>query len=208
MNSMLERVSPGITAMIRVDHSHVLALLRRFKPDVSSSRKHALATNACLALEIHAQLEEEIFYPALRPVLADDAVMQKSEPEHDEMRDKVATLRALQPTDPAFDTTLFDLMRLVMHHVADEETQLLPEAERLLASQLSDLGARMTKRRLELLGPRSGELAGSMARSMSTGTLLAAAGTLAAVGGILLSRRNGGMAANKPAWMDRAKWGR
>jgi hypothetical protein len=82
-HSMLDRVTPGITAMIRVDHSHVLALLRRYKPDVSRNRKHALAANACLALEIHAQLEEEIFYPALRPLMADDPMMQKSQPEHD-----------------------------------------------------------------------------------------------------------------------------
>jgi hemerythrin superfamily protein len=207
MGSVLGKMSPSITNMIRMDHTHVMAAFHQYQADSSARVKKGLVDHLCLALEVHAQLEEEIFYPAMREVSPDE-VLDKSKPEHDEMRDKVATLRALQPTDPAFDTTLFDLMRLVMHHVADEETQLLPKAERLLASQLSDLGARMTKRRLELLGPRSGELAGSMARSMSTGTLLAAAGTLAAVGGILLSRRNGGMAANKPAWMDRAKWGR
>ena len=77
MNPALERITPGITAMIRVDHSHVLALLRRYKPDISSNRRKALAANSCLALEIHAQLEEEIFYPALRPFMADDPVMLK-----------------------------------------------------------------------------------------------------------------------------------
>ncbi len=50
----------------------------------------------------------------------------------------------------------------------------------------------MTRRRLQLIGPRSGELAGSMARSMSSGTLLAAAGALAAAGGLLLARRTPG----------------
>jgi hypothetical protein len=76
MNSLLDRVTPGITAMIRLDHSHVLALSRRYKPAVSRGRKAALVTNACLALEIHAQLEEEIFYPALRAVIGDDPMLQ------------------------------------------------------------------------------------------------------------------------------------
>jgi hypothetical protein len=82
-------------------------------------------------------------------------------------------------------------MRHVMHHVADEETLLLPAAERLLPDQLSDLGAQMTKRRLELAGPRAPELASSLARSMSLGTVLAA-GSAALAGAYLLTRHRYG----------------
>jgi Hemerythrin HHE cation binding domain len=154
---------------------------------------------------VHAQLEEEIFYPALREVSGDET-LEKAKPEHDEMRSLIARLRALQPGDPAFDQTVFDLMRIVLHHVADEETQLLPRAERLLSSQLSEMGARMTRRRMQLIGPRSGELAGSMARSMSTGTMLAAAGALAAAGGLLLARKTSATAP-KNQWFNPARWG-
>ncbi len=49
--------------MIRLDHTHVLALFRRFNRSASIRRKEAIVANACLALEIHATLEEEIFYP-------------------------------------------------------------------------------------------------------------------------------------------------
>ncbi len=195
MASMLSRMSPSITNMIRMDHTHVVAAFHQFQADTPARVKKGLADNICLALEVHAQLEEEIFYPALREVSPDE-VLDKSKPEHDEMRQLIAQLRGLHPTDPAFDQTVNDFMRAVLHHVADEETQLLPKAERLLAGQLSEMGARMTRRRFELLGPRGGELAGSMARSMSTGTLLAAAGTLAAVGGLLLARRTGPEPAN------------
>ena len=189
MPTLLQRMSPSITNMIRMDHTHVVAAFHQFRADTAPRVKKGLADNICLALEVHAQLEEEIFYPALREVSPDET-LDKAKPEHDQMRRLVAQLRGLHPTDPAFDETVFELMRMVLHHVADEETQLLPKAERLLAGQLSEMGARMTRRRLELLGPRSGELAGSMARSMSTGTMLAAAGTLAVAGGLLLARRS------------------
>lgn len=202
MTSMLSKMSPSITSMIRMDHTHVMAAFHQFQVDTPARVKKGLADNICLALEVHAQLEEEIFYPALREI-APDETLEKSKPEHDKMRDLIARLRALQPGEPAFDTTLFDLMRVVMHHVADEETQLLPKAERLLAGHLSDLGARMTRRRLQLLGPRSGELAGSMARSVSSGTLLAAAGALAAAGGIMLARRS----TPRGAWHNPTRWG-
>ena len=201
MASMLSKMSPSITSMIRMDHTHVMAAFHQYQVDTPARVKKGLADNICLALEVHAQLEEEIFYPALREISPDET-LEKSKPEHDEMRDLVARLRALQPGEPAFDTTFFDLMRKVMHHVADEETQLLPKAERLLAGHLSDLGARMTRRRLQLLGPRSGELAGSMARSVSSGTLLAAAGAIAAAGGIMLARR----ANPRGEWHKPASW--
>jgi hypothetical protein len=83
------------------------------------------------------------------------------------MRGLIARLRNMPVADPAFDETFFTLMRHVMHHVADEETQLLPAAERLLPQQLAGLGAQMTRRRLELTGPRAPELASSLARSLA-----------------------------------------
>ena len=156
MASMLQKMSPSITNMIRMDHTHVVSAFHQFQVDTPARVKKGLADNICLALEVHAQLEEEIFYPALREVSPDGA-LDKAKPEHDEMRRLITQLRALQPGDPAFDTTVYELMQCVLHHVADEETQLLPKAERLLAGQLNEMGARMTKRRLQLLGPRSGD---------------------------------------------------
>lgn len=196
MNSVLSRMSPTITNMIRMDHAHVVSAFHQYQVDTPARVKKGLADNICLALEVHAQLEEEIFYPAMREVAPGDPI-DKSRTEHDEMRSLITRLRALQPADAGFDQTVFDLMRTVLHHVADEETQILPQAERLLSGQLSEMGARMTRRRLQLIGPRSGELAGSMARSMSSGTLLAAAGALAAAGGLLLARRSGDNAARE-----------
>jgi hypothetical protein len=165
--------------MIRMDHAHVVSAFHQYQVDTPARVKKGLADNICLALEVHAQLEEEIFYPALREVAPDEAV-EKAKPEHDEMRGLIARLRVLQPTDPAFDQTMFDLMRTVLHHVADEETLLLPAAERVLADRLGELGAEMTKRRLQLAAPRSGEIAGSMARSVGPRSLMLGAGALLA----------------------------
>jgi hypothetical protein len=72
------------------------------------------------------------------------------------------------------------LMRDVLHHVADEETTLLPDAERLLGDRLGELGAQMTKRRLELAAPRAGEIAVNTVRGMPASSMLVAAGALIA----------------------------
>ena len=86
----------------------------------------------------------------------------------------------MQPTDARYDETFMQLMRGVLHHVAEEETTLLPEAERLMPERLAELGRRMTHRRLQLAAPRAGEVAASMARALPTATVAAALGLLAA----------------------------
>ncbi|TFW05733.1 hemerythrin domain-containing protein [Oxalobacteraceae bacterium OM1] len=180
MKSFTEAISPSITNMIRMDHTHVLATFHQYEIDSSPQTKQALVNTACLALEIHAQLEEEIFYPAMREFAADTKIVQKSVPEHDEMRRLIAKLRSMEPTDTAYDQTFMELMRDVLHHVADEETTLLPDAERLLSDRLGELGAQMTKRRLQLAAPRAGEIAMNTMRGFPTSSMLAAAGVVLA----------------------------
>ena len=68
MNPLLSRMSPSVTNMIRMDHTHVLTTFHQYHPDTPLRVKKGLADTVCLALEIHAQLEEEIFYPALLQV--------------------------------------------------------------------------------------------------------------------------------------------
>ena len=189
MNSLFNKLSPSATNMIRMDHSHTLLTFHQYEADTAPQTKQALVNTVCVALEIHAQLEEEIFYPAVRRVATDQAVMDKSVPEHDEMRRLIARLRTMEPTDAAYDSTFMELMRDVIHHVADEETVLLPAAEKLLGDQVNELGAQMTKRRLQLAGPRAGEIAGNTLRAMPASTMLMGVGAVLASGLVVSALR-------------------
>lgn len=175
------RASPEITTMIRLDHTHVLAAFRRYHGWLPDSRKEAVVTNVCLGLEIHAQLEEEIFYPALRGQTEGPDLLDKSVSEHDEMRALMQRLRQMTPRDDTYDETFYELVRAVLHHVADEETTLLPLAETVLKDELRELGWRMTVRRLELLKPHAKELANTTARTFPILTGALAAGLLGLV---------------------------
>jgi hypothetical protein len=185
----LTAVTPDITSMIRLDHAHVLALFRRFKPYTSLGKKRALVTSACLALEIHAQLEEEIFYPALLEATGPSAQLDKSVKEHDAMRKLIADVRALRPGDPNYDDAFRALIRDVLHHVADEETILLPLAEEVMGDQLGELGLQMTRRRIELLKPHAQVVAATSVRSFPVLFGAAAAGALLLGWFALQSRR-------------------
>lgn len=187
----LKKLSPTITDMIRFDHSHVLVTFHQYTAGASPKVKKALADTIASALEIHATLEEEIFYPAMRSIDNGEPVLLKSVPEHNEMRRLISELRSTAPGDVRHGQLLQELMRDVIHHVADEETVLLPHAERLLSrDRLSELGAEMTRRRIELVGPKAGKLAIDTAVGFSGSTAAWALGIVGALtAATLLTRK-------------------
>jgi hemerythrin superfamily protein len=182
----LKNVSPSITDMIRFDHSHVLVTSHQYVVTKKPVVKKALAETICDALEIHATLEEEVFYPALRQLGLGGAVLGKSVPEHNEMRKLIAEIRLCDSNTPRYDQLVYELMRDVMHHVADEETVLLPEAERMLGkTRLNELGVQMTKRRVQLLAPKAGKAAANTVIGFSSST---AAVVVSLVSALLVGR--------------------
>ena len=187
MMALLSKVAPSATDMIRADHTRVLAAFHRYDVSGSPAVKQAIVSTICLALEVHAQVEEEIFYPAMRSI--DPGVIDKSIPEHDEMRRRIASLRQMDASSALYDDTVMELMRNVMHHVADEETTLLVDAEKRMPERIGELGAQMTQRRLQLMGPRAGEMALSSVRAMPKNAMLLGAGVLAAAAGLFIFGR-------------------
>jgi hypothetical protein len=183
MQTLLRKMGPSATDMIRADHTRVVAAFHRYKADSSPGKKRAIAAMICGALMVHARIEEEIFYPAMRA--AGSTLLDELEPEHQEMRTLIAQLTGMQPTDPQYDLTFMELMRDVIHHVADEETMLLTHAESVLGDRLGELGAQMMKRRMELMAPQAGEMAANKARAMPGGLMLAVGALL----GLYLVRR-------------------
>jgi hemerythrin superfamily protein len=188
MNAIMNRLSPSVTDMIRMDHTHVQWAFHRYEPDASPRSRQAIVNTVCLEIEIHAQLEEEIFYPAMRAFVAENPLLEKSFSDHHEMRRLVVELRGMDPMNPAYSRAFMDLMRDVLHHAADEETLLLPEAERLLGERLGELGAQMTKRRLQLAAPHASEIAVNTVRAFPAMSVLLGAGAL--VAGTYLFRRS------------------
>ena len=184
MNMFTAKLSPSATDMIRADHTRVLGAFHRYSIAARPQAKQGLAESICLALEVHAQIEEEIFYPAMRA--AGSELEKELVTEHEEMRRLISMLRGIDPADVEYDRVFMELMRDVIHHVADEETVLLTHAESVLGERLGELGARMLRRRLELKAPRAAEIARHAARAASPVALLVSAGAL--VGGALLLR--------------------
>lgn len=74
MSSITNMLAPNATNMIRLDHTHVMATFHQYKTASRPQVKLGLVNTTCLALEVHAQLEEEIFYPAVLEVSDNEAI--------------------------------------------------------------------------------------------------------------------------------------
>jgi len=181
---------PTITTMIRLDHSHAVSAFHRYGSETAWWRKRAIVTSVCRALEIHAQLEEEFFYPALARIAPTDEILKKSQSEHDQLREIIAKLRGMGPENAAYDSLFMELMRDTLHHVADEETKLLPLAERALGPELRTLGAQMMRRRMQLLGEHPVEMAVNTAGTFPVATAVVATVLACGVARLVRGNRN------------------
>lgn len=179
MTALTNPLARPATELIQTDHAMVLALYHKLHPRTSPAIRAALARRICSALEIHAKLEEEIFYPALHAARIESPALDKSLAEHEQMRMLIERVRSFEGQPDAQHEALTDLLNSVLHHVADEETIVLPAAEKMLAPQrLAELCAQMRTRRLELAREHAGEMAADVVRSTPGRSALAAAAML------------------------------
>ena len=138
--------------MLKTDHQRVHSLFEDFET-AGGEDKAAIANKIMKELEIHAAIEEEIFYPAFREhsgKQGQDMVTEALE-EHQSVKTALKELKAMESDDDAFESTFLDMMHDVEHHVGEEEGEMFPLAEEVLGDSLEELGAEMQKRKHDLL---------------------------------------------------------
>jgi iron-sulfur cluster repair protein YtfE (RIC family) len=134
---------------IAVKHLFVeYARLAMAEPD-SAAQRQALAQRICSELTVHAQIEEEIFYPALRRATGADALLDEAEAEHQEAKALIARIQESQ-ADAALDDLVSQLARAIEQHVKEERDKLFPKARSTPAVDLDALGVQLKERQSEL----------------------------------------------------------
>jgi len=120
--------------LLDADHKAVKQMFMAYgalcDDDAPSGHKLALAQRICQSLTVHAQIEEEIFYPPVRTALHDNALMDEALAEHAEAKQLIARIEAMKPTSPSYDTTVKQLGKLIDEHVMKEREQIFLKASR------------------------------------------------------------------------------
>ncbi len=136
-------------ALLKADHREVKAMFDQYEKTESDKEKEALARKICRALTVHAQIEEEIFYPAAYEALDDDDLLDEAEVEHASAKDLIAQIEASSPSEPLFDAKVKVLGEYVDHHVQEEEKEMFPEC-RASDMDLKALGEQLRARKKEI----------------------------------------------------------
>ncbi len=138
------------TAMLRADHKLVDELFNAYEKARSVDRKKEIVAQICSELTVHAQIEEEIFYPAVKEALNDRELVPEATVEHASLKDLIAQIEGIEPDGEMYDAKVKVLGEYVKHHVKEEQNEIFPKAK---ASELDmrELGAKMAARKEELV---------------------------------------------------------
>lgn len=140
-------------ALLRADHKEVSDLFADYEKTRSNAKKKALVAKICSELSVHTQIEEEIFYPAIKTALKDKLLVPEATIEHGGIKDLIAQLEGAEPDGEMYDAKVKVLSEYVEHHVKEEQTGMFQKAK-TTSLDLVELGARMAARKADLLAAR------------------------------------------------------
>lgn len=138
-------------ALLKQDHRTVEELFAQFEKASGDGRKEKIAKQICLELSVHAQIEEEIFYPACEGKVEED-LLKEAYVEHDGAKVLIAEIMAGGPDDEYYDAKVTVLQEQIEHHVAEEEKRMegMFAQARKAGLDMERLGAELKTRKAAL----------------------------------------------------------
>ena len=143
--------------LLDADHKAVKKMFKEYEELTGSKarsamqRKQELAQKICQELTVHAQIEEEIFYPALRAALKDTDMLAEAEVEHQTAKDLIAQIQGMGEADEMFDAKVTVLGEYIDHHVKEERNEIFPKARGARKLDLVAMRDQIETRKEELL---------------------------------------------------------
>ena len=128
-------------ALLKADHRLVHNLFIQYEHAGDDSTRQVIAEQVFTALEIHAQLEANVFYPAYETMTGKNGtkLVADSRLAHEHVKELLIELQDIDLEAETFEAKFLELMHTVEQHVAQEEDEMFPEAEQILADRLVDL---------------------------------------------------------------------
>ena len=155
---MATRAEKDACDLLDADHTAVKKMFKEYEELTSSrsrntsQKKKELAQQICQELTVHAQIEEEIFYPALRAALKDTDLLAEAEVEHQTAKDLIAQIEGMGEADEMFDAKVKVLGEYIDHHVKEERNEIFPKARANRKLDLVAMRDELMQRKEELMG--------------------------------------------------------
>lgn len=141
--------SNDATVILKADHKLVDGLFKEYESTTSAKKKKQLIEEICKELTIHAQVEEEIFYPAVKKALKDHELVPEATVEHNSLKQLIAEIEGIEPDGDMYDAKVQVLSEYVKHHVKEEENEMFLKAKKA-DLDMKKLGCEIVERKQEL----------------------------------------------------------
>jgi hypothetical protein len=143
--------SPSAFELLEQDHREVEEWFDEYDELKDDHDQRAeLAQKICLALRVHAQIEEEIFYPQAREATKDNDLIDEAVVEHATVKKLISEIEAMEAGEELYEAKVRVLGEMVKHHIKEEEDELFPELE-AAKMDLNALGKEIAERKEELM---------------------------------------------------------
>lgn len=123
-----------VYSLLKEDHQKVQKLFEEFQKlhdqEGDSEELHALAEQICTELTIHAQVEEELFYPALRERIEEQDLLDEARVEHESARMLIEMIESEEGDEELFAARVIVLGEYVNHHIEEEQKEIFPAAKK------------------------------------------------------------------------------
>jgi hemerythrin superfamily protein len=151
-SSRSHAAAPGSAiALLKKDHREVEGYFEEYEELEDNAAKTDLADKICIALKVHTQIEEEIFYPKAREATQDNDLLDEALVEHAGAKNLIAEIESMEVGDDLYDAKITVLGEQIKHHVKEEEEELFPEIEDSKMDVVA-VGKQMTARKTQLMG--------------------------------------------------------
>jgi len=140
-------------ALLKQDHRTVSALFEEFEK-ADEEEQATIAQRVCQLLTVHAQIEEELLYPAAKEAFEgeeeNEDLVNEAEVEHGSAKELIAKIEEMSSDDEHFKATVTVLGEYIKHHVKEEESELFPQLKKT-ELDLKELGGRLAERKFALM---------------------------------------------------------
>ncbi len=150
MNQKNQTPAQDATELLIADHKAVSGLFAEFEKTQSNAEKKRLVSKICKELTVHAQIEEEIFYPAVKIALKDKELVPEARVEHQVLKSLIEQVDGLEPDGEMFNAKIMVMYEYVKHHVKEEQEKMFPKAK-ATSLNMHELGGKLSDRKKALL---------------------------------------------------------
>ena len=157
MPNSTKRAAPDACSLLDSDHRNVKKMFKAYEELTHSraadvqQKKRELATQICSELTVHAQIEEEIFYPAVREAISETDLLDEAEVEHTSAKELIAQIEAATEMDDKFDAKVIVLGEYIDHHVKEERNEIFVKARAARGLDLVAMREQLAARKEELM---------------------------------------------------------